>query len=79
LAEETLRLNAPAHIYFECYWLEFDQMNIFEVLYKKWLDKKFLEDKVDFEGNAVALDVAGKALIDFLLSLQAEQKKALLH
>ncbi len=76
LAEETLRLNAPAHIYLDCYWLEFDQMNVFEVLYKEWLDKKFLEDKVDFEENAVALDVAGKALIDFLLSLQAEEKKA---
>ncbi|NOY84872.1 MAG: hypothetical protein GXO96_08660 [Nitrospirae bacterium] len=77
LAEETLRLNAPAHIYIDCYWLEFNEMNAFEVLYKKWLDKKLLEDTVDFEGNAADLDAAGKALTDFLLSLQAEQKKAL--
>jgi len=75
LAEETVRLNAPAHIYVDCYWLEFAQMNDFEVLYKQWLDKKWLEGKVDHEENAEALDAAAKGLIDFLQSLQAARNK----
>ncbi len=73
LAEETLRLNAPAHLYLECYWLEFSEMNAFEVCYKKWLDKKWLEDKVDHEENAEALDEAAKGLIDLLRSFSAAQ------
>jgi hypothetical protein len=40
LAEETVRLNTPSHIYAEIYWLEFDEMYEFEELYEEWLSLK---------------------------------------
>jgi hypothetical protein len=36
LAEETVRLNCPAHICPQFYWLDFAEMVDFEQLYKQW-------------------------------------------
>jgi len=36
LAEETLRLNTPAQIYPEIYWLDFEWMSEFELIYENW-------------------------------------------
>ncbi|SDU58363.1 hypothetical protein [Desulfobacula phenolica] len=43
LAEETVRINAPAHIAVDFYWLGFQQMLEFEILYHDWLEKKKAE------------------------------------
>jgi len=62
LAEETVRLNAPAHLYPEFYWLEFHKMYEFELLYEKWLEVKSEEDSDHAELNECA-----QKLIAFLL------------
>lgn len=67
LAEETVRLNAPAHIYLEFYWLEFSQMNDFEVRYLTWLERLWLKNKMENENALTKLDEAAKRLRDFLL------------
>lgn len=36
LAEETVRLNMPAHLSAEFYWLDFRKMYEFEIIYIKW-------------------------------------------
>lgn len=62
LAEETVRLDCPAHIYPEFYWLEFDAMCRFELLYKNWLDTH-----TTHRTHGEARNAAAKALIVFLL------------
>ncbi|MBU0971270.1 MAG: hypothetical protein KKC20_11520, partial [Proteobacteria bacterium] len=47
LAEETIRLNGPAHIAIDFYWLGFQQMLEFEILYHDWLEKKRADDGPD--------------------------------
>ena len=71
LAEETVRLNCPAHLYPECYWLGFEQMYAFELLYKQWL-----EVRCSGEGDTEALNKAASALIRFLLELHHAHKGA---
>lgn len=71
LAEETVRLNCPAHLYPECYWLSFQQMHDFELLYKRWL-----EVRCSGEGGTEALNVAARALTSFLLELHRLHKGA---
>jgi len=62
LAEETVRLNCAAHLYPECYWLSFDQMCAFELLYKQWVDVRCSE-----EATSEAVNAAAQALLLFLL------------
>lgn len=62
LAEETVRMNCPAHLYPEYYWLGFDQMCTFELLYKKWLDVRCGEEE-----TTDAVNDAARAVILFLL------------
>ena len=62
LAEETVRLNCPAHIYPTFYWLDFEEIRVFEELYMTWLDLKRSRD-----ANGVPLDTAAEQLIAFLL------------
>lgn len=62
LAEETVRLNCPAHVYPEFYWLDFKKMHQFEERYKAWLTKKCSADIADD-----VLDDHSKELITFLL------------
>ncbi len=47
LAEETIRLNGPAHVAIDFYWLGFQQMLVFEILYHDWLEKKKMDDGPD--------------------------------
>jgi len=61
LAEETVRLNAPAHVYPEFYWLEFHQMYALEILYERWL-----ELKSDRESDPAELAEYTQKLISFL-------------
>ena len=50
LAEETVYLNCPVHIYPEVFWLDAGPMRRFEVLHGEWLKTKRLpggSDKID--------------------------------
>lgn len=62
LAEETVRLNCPAHILPQFYWLDFKEMIEFEDRYCKWLKKK--SDKTT---NPRELNTATEEMIAFLL------------
>ena len=70
LAEETLRLNVPAHIFPEIYWLDFAQMVEFERIYERWLTLK--SDRVS---EPVELDQCAQQLIAFLHDQRNVQQK----
>ncbi|MGE4560796.1 MAG: hypothetical protein AB7E77_11385, partial [Desulfobulbus sp.] len=40
LAEDIVRMNTPAHLYAEVFWLDFPQMSHFEQLFTAWLEAK---------------------------------------
>ena len=61
LAEDSVRMNCPAHVYAEIYWLDFDPMYLFEGLYKSWLDlRQVSHSSID------EIDGAAKELLKFL-------------
>jgi len=62
LAEETLRLNAPAHVYPEFYWLDFTRMVEFEGIYQHWSALK-----CDRDAEAAELERSARQLAVFLL------------
>jgi len=61
LAEETVRLNTPAHIWPEFYWLDLEPMAEFETLYCDWL--MFKNDR---QADRSSLDLCAERLIAFL-------------
>lgn len=61
LAEETLRINTPAHIKADCYWLEFAEMAEFEQNWWQWLDLKRNPD-----AEPGALEASSARLRDFV-------------
>ncbi len=67
LAEETIRLNCPAHILPQFYWLDFKTMYHFEERYKKWL-----EQKRNQAASPRQLNKAAKGMIAFLLKHRPE-------
>ncbi len=67
MAEESVRINCPAHILADIYWLDFDAMYRFESLYKCWLDARSSSDLSTRE-----LDEAAKALIMFFQKQQRD-------
>lgn len=69
LAEETISLNTPAHILPEFYWLTFQAMYKFEILYEKWMGLKS-------KGNAggAELDAAANDLVQFLLEHKLKRR-----
>ena len=67
LAEETVRLSCPAHISPEFFWLDFQEMIRFEILYKKW----HIEKSGKSENNE-KLDELSEKLITFLLEHRKE-------
>ncbi len=71
LAEETVRLNAPSHVYPEVYWLEFHKMYEFEMLYEKWMKLKATPDSDQGELNYYSMK-----LISFLLENRRQQEGA---
>jgi hypothetical protein len=70
LAEETVRLNLPAHIYAECYWLGFHEMYEWEAIYVNWLDLKS-RDQV----HQSVLDRASARLLRYLLNLRTSKQR----
>jgi hypothetical protein len=71
LAEETLRLNVPAHIFPEIYWLDFAHMVEFERIYQQWLSLRS-----DQASEPVELDQCAQQLIAFLHDRRNTQQKA---
>lgn len=61
LAEETVRLNTPAHLYCHSVWLGFDEMCEFEWLFFKWGEAKQRANE-----KPVELAAAAQALVVFL-------------
>ena len=72
LAEETLHLNAPAHVFPEFYWLDFAQMVEFERIYEHWLGLKS-----DRNCEPAELDQGAQQLIGYLLEQRDAQQTAL--
>ncbi len=62
LAEETVTLNCPAHIFPEFYWLEFRKMVEFEDIYEKWL-----LEKRNHPAGTSELDAASERVAAFLI------------
>ena len=69
LAEETLRLNTPAHVLAEIYWFDFTQMVEFERVYERWLALKR-----DYDADPEELDQASRQLIEFLCNQRSMQR-----
>jgi hypothetical protein len=61
LAEETVYLNSPAHIYPEVFWLDAGPMRRFDVLHAEWLKTKRLSG-----GGSDRTDAVATQLILFL-------------
>ena len=64
LAEETVRINSPAHVYGRCFWLDFEQMCKLEKLFGEWgrTRQQLDADRERADGHAVRL-------INFVLSM----------
>ncbi len=69
LVEETIRLNCPAHVYPDFFWVDFEKMILFETLFKKW----HLEKIRNFKKNAI-LDEYSEKLADFLLKNRKKEE-----
>ncbi len=71
LAEETFALNAPAHTFGQCLWLETDEMSAFEQSHGEWLRLRR-----DRNATVEAIDAAAVDLVDQLLGYQARARDA---
>ncbi len=60
LAEETVRINAPAHIGVDIYWLGFQEMLEFEIIYHDWLECKR-------NGQGPETDELARGLVQFFI------------
>ena len=58
----AIRINCPAHIHPECYWLDLNEMIDFEELYVSWLE----EVRSDSAASAESPDAASR-LTRFIL------------
>ena len=66
-AEETLRINCPAHLSLQVQWLDFDAMQRFEACYEAWLGARLALAQVPEEAALLAqADEAACAVIDCL-------------
>lgn len=72
LAEETVRLNLPAHLYAEIHWLGFHEMYEWEEGYANWLELKAGES-----GDPAVLDRASAGLRRLLLALRTKQERGI--
>ncbi|SEN77269.1 hypothetical protein SAMN05428959_10353 [Duganella sp. CF517] len=79
LAQETVSLNLPAHVMPHFYWLGHDDMEQFESLYPRWLNRlravvnaSEQADQPGIEARLGALDEASAYLRRFLQSLPAD-------
>ncbi len=71
LAEETVRLNCPAHVLPEISWLNFVKMQEFESLYQRWL-----EIKCDTDASVEQVDELSQKLIEFLRDQQVPDSES---
>ena len=55
LAEETVRINAPAHVAVDIFWLGFQDMLAFEILFHDWLAVKEKHEGPDTDKKALSL------------------------
>jgi len=69
LAEETLLLNAPAHVFPEFCWLDYIDMKEFEALFDTWQMHKTSRDTAPSE-----LDRSAARLADFLRERHAKRQ-----
>lgn len=60
-AEDTIRVNRPAHVALHVHWLDYDRMHAFEMVYRRWLKAK--SDHPDGSGD---LDELSAQLIRML-------------
>lgn len=64
-AEETVRINCPAHTHAQCLWLDYQDMRNFEALYGRWLKRKLVASgrktvaSVNGEDTKMGVGVAG--------------------
>lgn len=66
-AQDTLRINCPAHLSLQCLWLEFDAMQRFEACWLPWLvARRALEEAPDDAHLAAEADAAACRVIPFL-------------
>jgi hypothetical protein len=72
LAQDTVELNAPAHLRVQCLWLGFDDMLAFESCYVQWLDAKLTHTQQPSQEHAASLNAAAQALIASLQHAAAE-------
>ena len=54
-AEETVRINCPAHVYAQCLWLEYEAMAKFETCFEAWLKAKAEWSREPDSGEKIAL------------------------
>ena len=69
LAEETVLINLPSHIYPNFYWFDFREMYEFETIYEKWMKLKS-----DPTSNTTELNECAQKIIVFLNDNQTTQK-----
>jgi hypothetical protein len=58
--EKAVYLETPAHIYPDVYWLEYNEMKEFEVVYKAWLQEVAVNAIPDYQIVNNLLDVVNK-------------------
>lgn len=66
LAEETVRINSPAHVYGQCFWLTYAQMAEFEKLQTAW------ENARQSGLSRREVDNSAVRLIDYIDSMQTK-------
>ncbi len=66
LAEETLRLNCPAHLVPRVVWLDLTALQAFEAAYRRWLVCRRLWLRRATDGRAEQLDRAAAAVLVLL-------------
>ena len=74
LAQETVQLNAPAHLSTHCHWLEPAQMGVFERAFEAWLNARVQwAAALDDTGLRDAVDRCAAALAQLLVTSLAAQ------
>lgn len=79
--EDTVRKEAPAHIFVKICWVSCMQMHEFQIAYKNWLELRAITPKDEAEKDSLAepLKDATNAFIKILFELRNVHKVAKLH
>ncbi|MFK7887705.1 MAG: hypothetical protein AB8G16_12675 [Gammaproteobacteria bacterium] len=70
LAQETININSPAHVYGQCFWLDFEQMSQFESLFSRWK-----REREKAHPEPACLDRAAWCLIEFCVACASERQR----